>query len=476
MTQLVTEPGVVSLAAGAFIVIWNPGDDPVTVDGASEMPGRNTPPGSFGRSRQEVMLPYGGGTPTAVGYSSVATPGALAGYDLAARQYGRVPWKELIEPARHHAAHGFPLPIASYQYIDTTHEGIFGWNPGAMRSLQDEEGGLKKPGDLIFIEGLDQSLEAIGRQGVEAFYRGDIAAAIADDVASHGGILDRSDLEAYQARIVPALDVALDDWHLATAPSPSVGGAALAAMLLMLRGGSHREWSEEMATDVISVQTDVMRFRRQRLDLADSLDAEVNELLELASLGGANALASPSTVHTSVVDSDGIACSITASAGYGSGVMPPGTGIWLNNSLGEVELNKLGFHALPPGTRIPSNMAPTTGRSGNGAVLSIGSPGADRITTAILQTVVNFVHLGMPLQAAVDHPRLHVEWPGEDATRVAHEPGVPVDLLDEPKRRFDGLDMFFGGVSAVHLSPAGCFELAADPRRTGGTAIGCNPR
>lgn len=471
LTQLVTEPGVVSLAAGAFIVIWKAGESPVTLDAASEMPGRNAPPGAFGRNHQEVLLHYGGGTPTAVGYSSVATPGALAGYDLAASRYGRMPWRDLVEPARYHVSQGFPLSSASYQYVNATHQGIFGWNPGALRPLLDEEGSLKQPGDLIFIERLDQSLEAIASQGVDVFYRGDIARMISDDVESHGGLLSRSDLEAYQARIVPALDVALDDWHLVTAPSPSVGGAALAAMLLKSRGSSHREWTTEMAADVIDLQTEVMRFRRQRLDIAEALDDEVSELLRLASLGGSGALASPSTVHTSAVDSDGLACSITASAGYGSGVMPPGTGIWMNNSLGEVELNKLGFHALAPGTRIPSNMAPTTGRSSNGAVLSIGSPGADRITTAILQTVVNFVHLGMPLQAAVDHPRLHVEWPGVEAVRVAYEPGLPVDRLDVPQRRFDHLDMFFGGVSAVYLRPPGQFELAADPRRTGGIAL-----
>ncbi len=471
LTQLVTEPGVVSLAAGAFIVIWPVGDRPISIDAASEMPGRNASPDLFGRNAREVLLPYGGGTPTGVGYASVATPGALAGYDLAARRYGRVPWKDLVEPSLHHVKNGFPLPTAAHRYIETTHDGIFGWNPDSMHALQDEHGRLKQPGDLIFVEDLDQSLAAIAEHGIEVFYGGDIARMIAEDVKSHGGLLDLADLQAYRARIAPALDVALDDWHLATAPSPSVGGAALAAMLLKMRQSPHRHWTVEMAADVIDVQTEVMGFRRRRLDIADSLDDEVRELLRLAATGGANALASPSTVHASAVDSSGLACSITASAGYGSGVMPPGTGIWMNNSLGEVELNKRGFHALPPGARIPSNMAPTTGRSSDGAMLSIGSPGADRITTAILQTVLNFVHLDMPLQEAIDHPRLHVEWPGKDEPRVAYEPGIPVDRVDVPQRRFDKPDMFFGGVSAVYMTPPDHFELAADTRRTGGTAL-----
>jgi len=151
--------------------------------------------------------------------------------------------------------------------------------------------------------------------------------------------------------------------------------------------------------------------------------------------------------------------------------MPPGTGIWMNNTLGEAELNKRGFHTLAPGTRIPSNMTPTVGHGEDGSVIAIGSPGADRITTALLQTITNFVHLGMPLHEAVNHPRLHVEWSTADAPCVAYEPGMPVSELDVASRAFDGLDMFFGGVGAVRFSPPGTFEMAADVRRTGGMAV-----
>ncbi len=470
LVQLVTEPGIVSLGAGAFIVIWPPGEQPVMVDGGSEMPGRKAPAERLGRGGLDVMLDYGGGTPTTVGYASVACPGALAGYALAARRHGSIPWKVLVEPAYRQARDGFPMPPASQRYIDDTHEAIFGWNPASLRPFQDEHGAIKRSGETVHVDGLDDSLAAIAEQGVETFYRGDLAQSIARDMDANDGLLSLADLEAYQPRIVPALEVALDDWHLATASVPCVGGAALAAMLLLMRGLEHSTWSAQMAAHLIDVQTHIMRFRNRRLDISDELGRDVEELLGLAN-SQPSALASPSTVHTSAVDANGFACAITASAGYGSGVMPPGTGIWMNNALGEVELNKYGFHALPPGTRIPSNMAPTTGRSPDGSVLSIGSPGADRITTAILQTVMNFVHLDMPLQEAVNYPRLHVEWPREDQSCVAYEPGMPVDELDVPQRRFDGLDMFFGGVSAVHFAPPDQFEMAADVRRTGGTAL-----
>jgi gamma-glutamyltranspeptidase/glutathione hydrolase len=152
--------------------------------------------------------------------------------------------------------------------------------------------------------------------------------------------------------------------------------------------------------------------------------------------------------------------------------MIPGTGIWLNNSLGELELQPQGFDRLGPGSRLPSNMAPTIARRDDGSVLAIGSPGASRITTAIVQVLLNFFHLGMSLSEAVDHPRLHVEvFEGEPT--IAFEPGLPVEGFDDlVLRRFPDLSMYFGGVGAAMFDPvAGLFQHA-DPRRALGTATG----
>jgi gamma-glutamyltranspeptidase/glutathione hydrolase len=220
------------------------------------------------------------------------------------------------------------------------------------------------------------------------------------------------------------------------------------------------------------VQEGVLDYRIDNLDLSEDLERDLERLLDEARVGELKRwVSSPSTVHTSAVDADGLACSVTMSAGYGSGVMPPGTGAWMNNCLGEHELNRRGYHGWPPGTRLPSNMAPTVARHENGSVISIGSPGADRITTAILQVLVNHLHLGMTLAEAVGHARLHVEnHAGEKV--AACEPGLPVEDLRIPARRFDSLDMYFGGAGVAKLNADGSFEVAADPRRGGGTTIG----
>ncbi len=469
LVQLVTEPGVVSLGAAAYIVIWPPGDTPVMIDGAAEMPGRKAKPSQFGTGGIDRVLPYGGGTPTKLGYGSVATPGAIAAYEMAATRFGRLPWKTLVQPAIRAAREGFPMPRASVQYLSSTHEAIFGWNPPAFAPLCDSEGKLLQADAVVRLPELADSLTVLAENGARDFYEGEIAEQIASDMAAHDGLLGAADLAAYRARSVPALKVQLDEWQLATAAAPSLGGAALAAMLLMMEGDRHRRWSHALTEEVIRVQTAVMRYRQQKLDESVALDKDIEALLEIAQ-GNPGALMSPSTVHVSSADSDRLTCAITASAGYGSGVMPPGTGIWLNNSLGEAELTRHGFHALPPGTRLPSNMAPTVG-IGPDKILAIGSPGADRITTAVFQTLVNYVHLGMPIQEAVNHPRLHVEWPDGHTPQVAWEPGLPLERLKGPQRPFDHLDMFFGGVGAVTFIAPDRFELAGDVRRNGGTAV-----
>jgi gamma-glutamyltranspeptidase/glutathione hydrolase len=221
---------------------------------------------------------------------------------------------------------------------------------------------------------------------------------------------------------------------------------------------------------LVGVQQAVLGFRREHLDLAEDLAAEAADLL--AMVEGRllfRQWVSGSTVHTSAVDDRGTACAITASAGYGSGEMPSGTGLWLNNCLGELELNRRGLDAGPPGKRLPSNMTPGTARNGTD-VLAFGSPGADRITTALQQFLVNFVQQGMDLAGAVAHPRLHLEI-SENGQKLALEPGVELASLAMPVTRYADINMYFGGVAAALYSARSGFQVAADPRREGATCV-----
>ena len=179
-----------------------------------------------------------------------------------------------------------------------------------------------------------------------------------------------------------------------------------------------------------------------------------------------------STTHVSVIDADGWACAVTSSNGEGSGVVVPGTGMHLNNVLGEEDLSPLGFHTQPPGSRLPSMMAPTVVLAGGVPRLAVGSAGSNRIRSALLQVIVNVVDRGMAAQEAVDAPRLHYAPDGLYA-----EPGLPAERRSGrrpglPLRPFRERNLFFGGCQAVARDPVtGELSGGADPRRGGGVAV-----
>jgi gamma-glutamyltranspeptidase/glutathione hydrolase len=173
-----------------------------------------------------------------------------------------------------------------------------------------------------------------------------------------------------------------------------------------------------------------------------------------------------STTHISVIDSGGCACSVTCTNGEGSGVVVPGTGIHLNNVMGELDLNPRGFHQHPAGRRMPSMMAPSVVMRDGQVELVLGSAGSNRIRSALLQTIVGVVDRGLPVREAVHAPRVHFE----DGVVFA-EPGIDLNELEGDTQlvRFGALNLFFGGVQAV-LRSDGRISGAGDPRR-GGVAV-----
>jgi gamma-glutamyltranspeptidase/glutathione hydrolase len=474
LVSMCTDPGVIAPGSSGFLTIW-PGDgDPVVIDAYAEMPGRDLSPERVGRGGKEVWLGYGGGMHTIVGPGSVAVPGALAGFATAIERYGDMSWNDILQPAIEAVTRGFQVSGASAEYLAYAHDAVFGWQPDSRAIVHHADGTPVGEGDTVTMPELAATLSALAQKGPDLLYKGELGREIAAAVLEGEGILTEKDLAEYRPILRDPVRVDLDEWMVATNPPPAVGGACLAAMLLLAEDHEFTEWSMNEIEALVRVQRAVLAYRRDRLDPQESdRAAEAAALLDMARLGDLGGIMSaPSTVHTSAVDSDGNACSVTVSAGYGSGMMAPGTGFWLNNSLGEVELHPEGFHGLPPGTRLVSNMAPTVARSANGSVLAIGSPGADRITTAISSVLLNFIHLGMSLRDAVAYPRLHTEV-FEGVPTIAHEPGLKVRAFDDFQvRRFPDLSMYFGGVPAALWDPvAGHFE-AADPRRSGGTATG----
>ena len=465
LVAMVTEPGIVSPAGGAFVTVWPTGAaEAVTVDGGVAMPGRGRPAGAPVEVR-DVHTAYGGGVTMTVGVGSAAVPGALAALDDAQSRYGRLPWAEVVAPTVEVARDGFDLGAAAGFYLPYVRDTALGWDPETVRALQDPDGEWHETGDRMVIDGLAGTMRLVAEEGARTMYGGALAEIVAADMAERGGLVTALDLASYRPVLRDALPVRAGAWDLRTNPPPSIGGPVLAAMLTLLGDRPAGPWTADDVAHVVAVQRRVLEARRDRLDRLDGADDRTVAALALLAEVGWGGATSPSTAHVSAVDADGTACAVTTSYGYGSGATVPGTGLWLNNCLGEHELNRAGPPV--PGQRLATNMAPTVGRRADGAVLALGSPGADRITTALLQVLASAAHGGATLQAAVDRPRLHVHHLPDGGVQVEAEEDLPLPELDLPVRRHQVHSMYFGGVGAALREPSGALEAAADPRRAG---------
>jgi gamma-glutamyltranspeptidase/glutathione hydrolase len=456
LVPMVNEVGLVSLSSGGFITVQPPdGGPPQTVDGWMDMPGRGRP---LGGGTWDVDTEYGGDVAITIGPGSVATHGSVAALEEAHRRWGSIPWRELVEPAIDVARNGFRISAASRYYLQYVHDDIFGWDEQSRTVLHDADGELKT--GLVVVPDLAASLELIAADGAAALHTGELARLISDDVIRRGGILGAADLADYRPVVRPSLVSTVGDWTFGTNPPPSVGGVCVAAMLRLLDGRPRAEWDADDIAYLVRVQRAVLCHRLDVLDTTDDLVRDAAAFLGLVDRDHLAVLESGSTAHVSATDSDGGACSVTMSSGYSAGMIARGTGIWLNNCLGEQELNARGLHGLAPGTRLLSNMAPTVGHHVDGSALAVGSPGADRITTAIVQTVAGFVNGGLGLQQAVNHPRVHV-----------HRAGRP----DEVVKTETDLTMYYGGVAATLRTADGRMIAAADPRRDGAVRLVHDP-
>lgn len=469
----VTEPGIISPLGGAYINIWPTDGSPVVIDGNVEMPGRGAERERFGQGLIKVVTTYGGGLTTYVGPGSVATPGMIGAMGWAHEHFGQAPWSELFGPAVRAVEQGFTVSQTAQTYSALVAHSIFAWDP-VTRDVYTHDRGPLKAGDIIYDPDLADTLERIGAEGAFVAYTGDIGHAMADDVQGRGGLLTRADLAAYTPTVRPALRAELGGWDLACNPPPAIGGPVLIAMLRLLEATTSGPIT---ALQAAHVMRRVLDLRLANVDVADDLEAAGTELLEQIAAMSDQVLPTPaSTAHVSVVDSDGMSCSITASSGYGSGMTIEGTGMLANNALGEPELNRRGMHSLTPGTRMASNMAPTTARHSDGSVLSIGTPGADRITTALTQVLVHMCVHGESLQDSIDRPRLHVRHLDDGSVRIDHERDeeLAAALADAelPLYEHEPHAMFFGGVGAAVHHSGGALSAGADPRRAAATAIG----
>jgi gamma-glutamyltranspeptidase / glutathione hydrolase len=455
LTAFSCEPLLTSLGAGGYMLVVDPAGKPVLLDFFVEAPGRGVDAGA----RAElvpVSVSFGDAIQVFnIGPASVGTYGMAAGLYEASSRFGRIPLAELVVPAARLAREGVEMNVPQAYVIEIL-GGIVTSTPECA-ALFAPGGRVARPGDVVRQPELADALERLGAEGPAPFYRGDIAAAIVEWLATRGGIVSAGDLAAYGVVDRDPIRASYRGREVVTNPPPSAGGILIAHALALLDAGSG-------APDVNRVVEIMERTQSERtpefLEGLDDPDFVRQFLARRSPLG--------STTHVAVLDREGWACSVTSSNGSCSGVIVPGTGVHLNNMLGEQDLNPLGFHRHPPGRRLPSMMSPTAVLRDGSPELVLGSAGSNRIRSAILQTIIRVVDDAMPAGDAVQAPRVH----SEDGVVYA-EPGIDTEALERGGHaiaRFRELNLFFGGVQAAARDREGRFSGGGDPRR-GGAAI-----
>jgi gamma-glutamyltranspeptidase/glutathione hydrolase len=330
------------------------------------------------------------------------------------------------------------------------------------------EGTLLRAGDPIRMPEVGDFLDRLGAEGPAFAYTGDVAKAVSAWVLERGGLLTEADLAGYAPVDREPARAAYGGREVLTNPPPSSGGILIADALGILERLDTPDDVQTIAEVIAS--TNRARDEEFLLGLAtkgyleqflakDALDSVATEVR--SRLGN--------TTHIAVMDGEGGCASVTCSNGSCSGVVVPGTGVHLNNMLGEDDLNPFGYHRYEPGVRVPSMMAPTVVLSEGKPEIALGSAGSNRIRSAILQTIMRIVDDGLGAQDAVDHPRVHFE-----GGVIEAEPGTDPDALDALERdgwqvqRWRERNLYFGGVQAVARDPhTGEMTGGGDPRRGG---------
>jgi gamma-glutamyltranspeptidase/glutathione hydrolase len=462
LTSFAAEPLLTGLGAGGYMLVAGPDQEPVLLDFFVQAPARALD--GSAAELDAVDVSFGDAVQVFyIGPASCGVYGTPAGICEAVERWGTIPLSELAAPAARLAGEGAPLNAGQAYIVEILGE-LLRSTPECA-ALWAPMGTLLKEGELLANPELADALERLGRDGAKPFYEGDVAEAVCAWLGERGGSIRREELAGYRAIVREPLRMPYRDREVLTNPPPSAGGALIAYALGLLDAQPAPPTLEAVLGAMEAAQ------RERTPEFVQGLSEEGFLACFLSSRLG-------STTHISVLDAHGSACSVTCTNGEGSGVVVPGTGIHLNNVMGEEDLSPLGFHTHPAGRRMPSMMAPSVVMCEGEVELVLGSAGSNRIRSAILQTIVGVVDRGLSVQEAVCAPRVHFEGgivyhePGlEPAQAVVADSGVGASVGERGRElvRFHDLNLFFGGVQAVQRR-GGELIGAGDPRR-GGVAV-----
>jgi gamma-glutamyltranspeptidase/glutathione hydrolase len=435
---------------------------------------------------------------------AAGVPGTVAGLWRAHRDYGRLPWKRLIEPAVSLARDGFEVTYDLAGLLASRKERLCRFE-AACRYFYKPGGEPYAPGERFVQPDLADTLQAIADDGPDAFYKGGIAKKIAAEMEKHGGLVDAESLAAYEPTIRDPARGTYRGFEVVTMPPPSSGGIHVVQMLNILENFPIAEFGSGSA-DAVHVLAESARLafadRSKHLGDPDYYDVPAEWLMskayarELAASidmkrarpsaevapGVPPAYESPDTTHYSVIDRDGnvVSNTTTLNFSFGSGIAVAGAGFLLNNEMDDFSAKAgvpnayglIGHEAneIESGKRPLSSMTPAIVLDGGKAWFATGSPGGSRIITTVLQMIVNVVDHGMNIAEAEAAPRMHHQWlPDELQLESGFSPDT-IRILEARGHTVAATQWSMGSLQTVAWKD-GVFRGSSDPRRPNAASI-----
>jgi gamma-glutamyltranspeptidase/glutathione hydrolase len=466
--SVVAEPSLTSLGGGGFMLAHIEGKEDVLFDFFVNTPGLGNK-----ENIKPVMTPTDIVFPQCTqvfhtGFGSAAVPGMLKGLLHIHKRLCTLPIKTILAPALSYLEEGVET-IGPQDIFLGLLKPIF-TSTDYGREIHTINGQYIKLHDRLFNPLLKDFYEGIAENGRD-IYSGEAAEKLIEEMKRHNGIVTLEDLAAYEVIERKPLRIKYRDREILTNPPPASGGIMLALSMHLLEHfdlSRHSRDSEELLVTLIELMKEMQPSKILKngnhitYPFLDNITAPLIESFK-KSVSEKTFISTQGTTQISVIDEKGNAASMTTSNGSGSGCFIPGTGIMLNNMMGEDDLHPDGFFSSPPNIRVSSMMTPTITLKEGRASTVIGSGGSKRIKTAILQVLINIIDFGCSLEDAIESPRVHFE------DGVVHaEPGIPAAAIDKLREHYkthpwDKKNMYFGGVHCVNSKMEGW----GDSRRGG---------
>ncbi len=434
-------------------------------------------------------------------HQSAAVPGTVAGLIYALENYGTMSLKEVLEPSIRMAFEGVEVSFALEYELEVRGKRLRA-DEAARKIFFKPDGGFYRLGDTLVQQDLGNTLTRIAEDGLDGFYGGETARKIVDNMEANDGLITLEDLASYEVKEREPLRGNYRGYEVVLPPPPSSGGVHIIQMLNILSGYDLASLGHNSAAYIHRL-TEVMKLayadRSKYLADTDFTPVPVEELTSMvyadklrASIdlerarpsvdiapGAHLPYESHDTTHYSVMDAQGNAVSntYTLNFSFGSGIMVPGTGMLLNNEMGDFAAkpgyaNAFGMvggetNKIEPRKRPLSSMTPTMVFKDGKPWMVTGAPGGSVIITAVLQTLLNAIDFDMNIATAGMEARIHHQW-SPDQLRL--EPGISPDT--------DRLLQAMGHNTSITPRTPTCVRTVAlengtllgatDPRRPGG--------